>query len=187
LTGEDTVSGEHKFGQIFPFRYNGKLIFGTNHIPGIKVYDEVYCSRWITIPFGNSVFGKEDSKLTDKLTVPSELSGLLNLALKGLKRLQDTDGKFSYNVKYGLSLFKRQSAPIIAFLEDRCMPSDGYISKKQLVLEYNGWAKENGLPLASMKGFGSTIMDQSIIPVETFYRNLGDSRVEAWAGIEVKN
>lgn len=183
LTGEDKVAGQHKFGQIFKFGYDGKLIFGTNQIPGIKVYDEAYCSRWITIPFENSVLGKEDPKLTAKLTVSSELSGLLNLALKGLKRLQETNGKFSYDLKYGLSLFKKQSNPIIAFLEERCSPSKGCITKRQLVLEYNGWAKENGLPPASMKGFGATMIDQTIIPVETYHSSVHGGRIEAWRGI----
>ncbi len=37
-----------------------------------------------------------DHLLIEKLTTPEELSGLLNLALQGLKRLRDNNWTFSY-------------------------------------------------------------------------------------------
>ncbi len=187
LVGQDMVWAQHKFGHPFSFKYNGKLIFATNEIPRIKTYDEAYCVRWITIPFGNSVIGREDPKLFEKLSTPSEMSGLLNMSLEGLRRLH-ANKKFTYDLDYGLNLFKRQTNPVSAFLEDRCCASDNGIPKGGLIKEYNDWAKANNLPPASsMQAFGGMMKDQTVIPVSTYFPMIGNKQIESWSGISLKD
>lgn len=190
VTGEDTIEAENKGRPRFRFRNKAKLLYSCNDIPELKVYDDAYCGRWIIIPFNKTFYGKENPSMEAKLKTPSELSGILNLALEGLKRLQSNEWHFSYDVNYGLNQFKRKSNPVLAFLEDKCQPSDnGTIPKNHLLLEYNKWAKENNLPPASSKkAFGSKIQDQSIIPVDTSYpkQGAGGKQVESWSGISYR-
>jgi putative DNA primase/helicase len=163
-----------------------KLLFSANALPKTKVYDEAFYNRWIIIPFMNSMLGKEDPKLTEKLTSPEELSGIINLALAGLKRLKDNGWKFTYGDD-AAAFYKRNCEPVIAFLEERCEVSDGYVVKSKLVEAYNEYAKEMNLPMAaSKKKFGTTMKDQTAIPVETTCPLVNGKQVEAWSGINLK-
>ncbi len=86
-TGGGLITGERKFGDQFQFQNYSKLTFACNEIPDVKnVGDEAYFSRWIIVHFRNEV-AKPDKFLITKITKEQELSGLLNFALKGLKRL----------------------------------------------------------------------------------------------------
>lgn len=186
ITGGDYVQGEQKFKTEFGFLNTAKLIFSTNDLPALKYEDPVYYSRWIIIPFDNSVFGREDSYLIDRLTTDSELSGLLNWALDGLDRLKDNGWQFSYSDD-SIAIYQRKSNPVIAFLEDCCEECpEGYTTKTDLINAYNKWAKTQGIPPAkSKKSFGSIIADQSIIPVDDFRASINGDRPEAWRGIRL--
>jgi putative DNA primase/helicase len=186
LTGEDTIEGENKFEHPFSFKNTAKILFSANALPKMKVHDDAFYNRWIIILFNNSVFGKEDPKLTAKLTTPEELSGIINLAMAGLKRLRENGWKFTYGDD-AAAIYLRNCEPVIAFLEDRCEVSEGYVVKAELVQAFNQYAKQMKLPLASSKkAFGMSMKDQTTIPVETTYPSVDDKQVEAWGGIKLK-
>ena len=186
LTGEDTIDAENKFEHPFGFKNIAKILFSANALPKMKVHDDAFYTRWIIVLFNNSVFGKEDPKLTAKLTTSEELSGIINLALAGLKRLKENEWKFTY-ADDAAAIYRRNSYPVIAFLEDEYEVSEGYVVKSELVDAYNKYAIQMGLPLAtSKKAFGKTMMDQTVIPVETMYPSVNGKQVEAWSGIKLK-
>jgi putative DNA primase/helicase len=187
VTGGDEIDAEYKGTQIFSFRNTAKLIYSANRLPALKVDDDAFYNRWIIIPFGNSFFGHEDTHLTEKLTTPEELSGILNFALSGLARLKTNDWQFSEIIDSG-AYYRRKSNPVLAFLEDCCECSDtDYVVKADLLRDYNAWASEHGYPPAtSKKAFGSIMQDQTILPTDTCQPKVGDRQVEAWAGIRLK-
>ncbi len=187
LTGQDTIDAENKFEQIFSFNNKAKLLFSANALPKLRHDDDAFYNRWIIIPFKSSIYGKEDPNLTAKLTTPIELSGILNFGLEGLKRLRANDWHFSYGEKESGELYRRASNPLVAFLEDMCIPSEGYVVKAELVKAFNEYAREKGLPIAtSNKAFGIAMQDQMIIPVETMHPKVYGKQVEAWCGISLK-
>lgn len=193
VTGEDTIDAEYKYGQIFSFRNRAKLLFSANTLPRLRYEDDAFFSRWIVFPFNNSMFGREDKGLTAKLTTPQERSGILNLGLEGLRRLRDNNWVFSYGEAESGRLYRRASNPLVAFLEDKCEASAGYVLKADLFKAYNDWARENGLPPATSKiAFGKEMMDQGSIPVETARPMVVDAangslrQAEAWSGIQLK-
>ena len=111
---------------------------------------------------------------------------MLNWSLEGLKRLRDNNWQFTFNVD-SAALYRRASDPQVAFLEDRCEPFDGYVTKDDLVTAYNNYAKENGLPPASSKkALGQKMRDQTIILVSEYFPAIKDRRQEAWYGIRLK-
>ena len=190
LCGEDSFTVENKFGQPFNMYNRAKLVFSTNRIPSLSSAAQedqgAFYNRWIIIPYEKSFLGKEDPTLREKLTTPEELSGVLNWSLEGLKRLKDNNWQFTFNVD-SASLYRRASDPLVAFLEDRCEPYEGYVTKDNLVKAYNDYAKKNGLPLVpSKKAFGQKMRDQTIISVSDFFPATGDKRTEAWYGIRLK-
>lgn len=186
LTGQDTIDAENKFEQIFSFRNRAKLLYSANRLPMLKYEDDAFYNRWIIIPFENSIYGREDPDLTSKLTTPTELSGILNFGLKGLERLRSNNWHFSYGETESGELYRRASNALVAFLEDMCVPSDGYVVKAELVKAFNEYARNKGLPPArSNKAFGIAMQDQMIIPVETKHPEVGGRQVEAWSGISL--
>jgi putative DNA primase/helicase len=187
MTGEDTIEVENKFEHPFPLANKAKLLFSANTLPRLRSPDEAFYGRWIIVPFENSVYGREDSQLTAKLTTPEELSGILNLGLAGLSKLRKSNWKFTYSDD-GAAIYRKKSNPLYGFLEDRCVASlEGHIVKADFIMEYNQYTAEMGFPpISSKKALGIEMMDQTIIPVDTCYPKINGKQVEAWGGIEMK-
>jgi putative DNA primase/helicase len=122
LTGGDAIPAERKFERGFTFVNKAKLIFSANKPPVID--DEGYAiwRRAVIIEFPNKFEGENrDPDLLDKLTVPEELSGLLNLAVEKLRILRER-GDFSYNPSWKRTRKKYtvMSDPVAAFVEKEC-------------------------------------------------------------------
>lgn len=88
LAGNSIIQVEQKFKDSFPTINTAKLIFLANKVPDADDDTDAYFRRWTLIPCNNKFQGdKRDTKMLEKLTTPTELSGFLNYALAGLKRL----------------------------------------------------------------------------------------------------
>ena len=187
VTGEDTIEAENKYERPFSFKNNAKMLSSANRLPKMSVPDEAFYGRWIIVPFENSCYGKEDTELTAKLTTAEELSGILNLALEGLKRLRKNSWRFTYEDD-AAAIYRKKSNPLFGFLEDRCeASSESYVVKADLIVAYNQYASQLGFPPAqSKKAFGIEMMDQSIIPVDTCNPLVNGRQAEAWRGIKMK-
>jgi putative DNA primase/helicase len=139
LTGNDMyIRGEEKYKPAFQFLNTARLTFSANDLPKGKI-DYAFSRRWILVNFPNTFEGNQDKDLIDKLT--PELSGLLNLALKGLKRLLENGG-FSNNKSVDATQkeYILNSNPVQAFLDNRTEPSDDRIIQTELYRNYEGWA-----------------------------------------------
>lgn len=88
LTGESPIEGEKKYIQA-PIRFKNyaKMVCAANRLPPIENADKAFFSRVIMMKFLNSF--SPDAEFIKRITTPEELSGLLNLALEGLKRLYE--------------------------------------------------------------------------------------------------
>jgi putative DNA primase/helicase len=92
ITGGDRLPGEHKHKDPFYFDNYAKLLFSCNRIPPIPSTEAglAYYVRFLILQFKQKFIGKKaDKRIIDKLTTPDELSGFLNWALEGLKRLEE--------------------------------------------------------------------------------------------------
>jgi len=136
LTGRDLIAAEKKHRDTFHFVNYAKLMFSANKVPESPFDNsEAFFRRWIIIVFPNVFTGEDaDPQILDKLTTEEELSGLLNLALTGLKRLLK-NGVFSHSktTEEIKEDYIRKSSPIAAFAMD-CLEtdSDAFIVKKEL-------------------------------------------------------
>lgn len=93
LVSGDLMTAERKNKDPFEFQNHAKLVFSTNNIPKSDDMTYAYLRRWVIIPFQRVFEGdKDDKDLRSKLTSESELSGILNLSLTGLRMLEEEGG-----------------------------------------------------------------------------------------------
>lgn len=157
VSGLELIDGENKYQDPFVFRNTTKLVFSANLLPEGKK-DKAYYRRWVLIQFPNNFEGgNEDKKLIEKLQDREELSGFLNLALQGLKRLRE-NGHFSNSksIEDTQKEYEFNSNPIEAFMDECTTASQddidgmvlystcklwGEVNNKRIP-PYNQWAKE---------------------------------------------
>ena len=88
LAGNSIIQVEQKFHDSFPTINTAKMIYLANKVPDADDDTDAYFRRWTLIPCNNKFQGtNRDVHMLEKLTTPTELSGFLNFALAGLKRL----------------------------------------------------------------------------------------------------
>ena len=107
LSGGDFVKGERKYFQAFNFHNFAKLIFACNKAPEIPPQEDndAIWRRIVVFEFPNKFLKGApgtDPFLVEKITTPEELSGLLNIALQGYRRLMK-NGKLSNEKSLGFA------------------------------------------------------------------------------------
>ena len=200
-TGDGWVNGQYKFGDYFKFMNFAKLVFATNQIPQPKLqsdnHDLAYYGRWIILDFGNVVNeDKRDPNLFAKLTTPEELSGLLNLALKGLDRLF-ANNKFSdpRNVLEIKAIMLNSGSNISSFAQtqleedpDGWIPKDDlyatYVEYTQTLDEKQRWAASINSVGRNLQKFANYIVDGGLKYVRT---ESGSKRVRSWQNVSFTN
>jgi len=187
LTGGDPITGEHKFKGPFVFTNYAKLIFSANKVPFSRDESDAFFRRWIIINFPNTFPpGKADPNILQKLTTPEELSGLLNLALKGLKRLLER-GQFSYSksTEETREQWIRMADPVRAFVMDRLeVAPEEWIGKKELYSAFCAYCREKKYPTVSERTFHERIV--RVVKVTDYRPLVEGKRVRAWRGIRFK-
>ena len=93
LTGGDLIHAEHKNRDPFDFLNHAKLIFSANQVPESWDLSTAFYRRFRIIDFPNEFTPNDKNfiprdQLLELLTSEKERSGILNIALKGLKRLR---------------------------------------------------------------------------------------------------
>jgi len=144
-SGLDLIDGENKSQDSFVFKSTAKLVFSANTLPETK-RDKAYIRRWQLIEFPNNFEGgTEDKLLLKKLQAPNELSGYLNLALDGLKRLYQ-NGKFtnSKSIEETQKEYEFNSNPIAVFMDECTETGKEDIDAVTLYSTYTLWVKYYG-------------------------------------------
>ena len=198
LTGGDPIPAEVKGGNLFTFINFAKLIFSANTIPDTKDFTDAFFERWIIIDFPYKFVNNpkkdinekqkiDEELLIERLTHSEEMSGFLNLALKGLKRLIN-NRQFSYNKTSNEieDKYKRLSNLVYGFVKDWCESnSESQISKADLYNFYVGYSKLKKQPAFEIKKFGKEIM--KIVSLIETHPLEEDKQVEAWKGIKIRD
>ena len=118
--------------------------------------------------------------MLQRLTTPEELSGLLNVAIEGLKRLRG-QGDFSYKESWTKTMKKyaHLSDPVGMFVEEACtLDSAEEISKPALFKAYIAFCSKQDIAAGTKQLFGRTLKKR-------FGRNIGE-RQNNWTGITLK-
>lgn len=149
LTGGDPVTAEHKFGQPFTFVPYAKEIYSCNVIPEAPDDTPAFFGRWIIIKFPNAFpegDPRRNPRILEELTTPENLSGFLNWALAGLKRLRENSFRFTAGKTTDAIRreYIRRSNPVAAFIEECCkLGSTLEVRKDALYRAYDSFCQEN--------------------------------------------
>jgi len=209
VTG-DPLPAEKKYEMPFPFRNYAKLIFATNQMPSFADVSSAFYRRWVIINFPNRFMAPElveavkqkmrdegqseeeierqtanlkvaDPFIIKKITTPQELSGILNWALAGLKRLIDHGFKFTSETipeETGEEM-QKMIDPVKSFLDDEVEftnNTNDYTLKEALYNRYAAYCRRKKLWAVSNVTFFKRLR-MLINYSESQPRGLGGKRV----------
>lgn len=157
------ITLEFKGQDAFEFKPYVKLIFASNELPMSNDKSEGFYRRMVIIPMLRK-FGKDGQKkdpmLLNKLITPHNMSALLNLSLKGLKRTLDNNEIIEPQIaRKTKEEYQHDNNPVLQFIEDaedkdyRQLPVvEGRPTNKTYEI-YNIWAPNNGYMLLNKSNF----------------------------------
>ncbi|HHY98499.1 MAG TPA: hypothetical protein GX509_07155, partial [Firmicutes bacterium] len=182
LVSGDRISAERKNRDPFDFQNFARLIFSANEIPGSRDQSYAFYRRWIIIPFSRTIPEQQrDTQLIQKLTTANELSGLLNKAVEGLRRLY-AQGHFSEPdiVKNAVNAYQEAHDSVRGFVEECCkFGNEESILQQALYNAYRDYcAASNQFPLK--KGRFAARLKQLCPQVRERHENL-----RLWLGISL--
>lgn len=145
ITGGDRVQIDRKHKEPLSMKLPVRFLFACNHLPQFFDPSGAMARRIHLFWLSRSHLNNPDLHLGARLE--AELSGIVNLALQGLRWLLVEDGKFipMAAADEHLRNYKRQMAPASAFMED-CLEAapDATISRRDLYFMYRAWAADSG-------------------------------------------
>ncbi len=133
-------------------------IYSCNAIPRSFDKSDGFYRRWLLIPF-NARFSIDDEDydpmITDKITAPTALSYLLNIAIRGAQRLI-RNGRFTEPqvVIDALEAYKADNSTVLSWIEDKELDEDYLLEKPRDVLysEFSDWCKISGIKSGNITG-----------------------------------
>lgn len=187
LTGGDSVMAEKKYAHPTTFYNYAKMIFSANQLPAVTDDTTAFWRRWTIISFNKTFLRKTaDTKLTQKLTTPEELSGLLNKALEYLPLLLER-GEFSHSQDTETTRrnYIRASDPVGAFnLEMIVEDANAFVPKPTLYNAFVEYCNHNGMIATQTAVFAQRL--RALRPLEDEQKTVDAKRVRVWLGIRLK-
>lgn len=185
LTGGDTFWADIKYHKSgISFVNSAKMFFSMNRAPAI-LYDDTDAvwRRIMIINFPNQFKGdKADRKIIEKITTDKELSGIFNLSLRGLSRINEHGG-FLENIKDTRREYIKISNTVQAFAEDMLEEAIGSadLPDSEVWTGYLSYCANNKLQ-ARVKNVFTQWLKRALLSVER--RRSGNNFF--WMGIKWK-
>ncbi|MCX5608244.1 phage/plasmid primase, P4 family [Streptomyces sp. NBC_00047] len=163
ISGEDTIDIDRKYRDAWTGKLPTRLMILTNELPNFGDSSGVIARRFIVLNMTVSWLGKEDTSLDGKLA--AEMPGILNWALEGLARLENT-GRITHPVssRESVMIMQDTASPTSAFVRERCtVGPDCSVPVDTLWAVWREWAEDNGVRAIGTKQlFGRNL--QSVVP-----------------------
>jgi P4 family phage/plasmid primase-like protien len=156
----DPIKAEEKYQDPFMFSPDTKHMFSGNELPEADESDnsDAFYRRIMLVAFPETIPRSErESDLDQQLQ--SELPGVLNWALEGLKRLRDSDG-FTGDRPPGQTeiTWQKWSNSIKRFVEEGLEEAGGNdIAKSEVHGAYQNYCESEGIPARSQHKFSRWI------------------------------
>lgn len=169
ITGGEPILARFLRQEFFEFIPEFKVFFTTNHKPVIGGIDDGIWRRVKIIPFNLSLKPHErDKKLEEKLSL--EMPGILNWAIEGCLKWQQSGLKEPQVVKRETGAYKEDMDILGPFLAENCYTDEPkneaiQIEAKDLYNSYTSWCMNSGertlgnrafYRMLETKGFGKT-------------------------------
>lgn len=187
ITGGDPIDAEFKFGTGFTFQNYCRLAFSANQPPVALDTCDNFFERWLVVPFSNKFRGtpneKDSQELHAVLTSKSELSGVLNKALKARDRVKLEGFSEPESCKRAHEEFIAATDGFAGWLRNQMVVAPhAYVPKSQAFQAFNAFAARHGRPVMTETAF-SLQMKKRIPNIGESRLTAGDQRPNCWVGI----
>gem|GEM_PF-1060596 len=147
IISSDMIDAEIKRGPSFSFQPICKLVFALNNLFYSADLSQGFFRRLLIIPFEREFIGeKADKGLFEK--IKTELPGILNFALEGLKRLRNNNYNFTepQKTKDVLIEYRKAIDPVFEFVSESIQRAPAHQTIKNDVLHdaFRSWCFKNG-------------------------------------------
>ena len=144
LSGEDGQTIDRKFLSAVTAKLFARFILFTNELPKLHDSSGALPGRMILLRLTKSWYGKEDTKLTDRLL--TELPGILLWAIAGWQRLRARGHFVQPDAGMGLANdLADLASPVGAFVRERCQVGPAYQIERAVLFEaWKRWCGEQG-------------------------------------------
>jgi putative DNA primase/helicase len=175
MASGEPIEARHPYGRPLLLHEYAKLIFNCNQLPKDVEQTDAYFRRFLILPFSVTIDEEKQDKLLANKIVDSELPGILNWVLEGLKRLL-SQGRFS-KCKISddmLIRYKIESDSVQIFLEEysiqKSSDSKEFITLKTVYDAYRAFCLESGYKPISKLNFSKRLQSLKFL-IEK--RNIG--------------
>jgi len=148
-TGE-RVLVERKNKNPFILKNYAKLIFTTNKMPPVNDKSFGFYRRLVLIPLDAKFSSSDpdfDPDIEEKVTSDEAMSYLLNMAIRGFKRMMKHGFTESDKVKKAVETYKQKSSHTLTWTADNGI-DEGYLllkSTRELYYEFKNWCADEGI------------------------------------------
>ena len=154
LVAGDTMSVRQIRKEPFELQPKVKLWWAMNELPPVADTSEGFWRRMRIIPF-NRTFENDERILDLKERIDTEMSGIFNWAMAGLRRLRER-GQFvePNQVKMATLQYREEANPIKLFCDETCDTGSGREVQASVIYnQYKEWCLDNTFRPQSSKNF----------------------------------
>ena len=156
LVSGEPIMARLKYGNSFQMENYAKLCFNCNELPKDIEHTEAYFRRLVIVPFRVTIPEAEQDKELAQKIIASELSGVFNWVLTGLRRLlknkRFTDSEI---VRQSVDTYRREADSVACFLEECNRELDELL--KTAYSDYKHYCLESGLKYRGKITFGQRL------------------------------
>ena len=165
LVSGEPVDARLPYGEPFTITNYGKLIFNCNRLPASVEQTHAFFRRFLIIPFDVTIPEEEQDKQLAEKIIKSELSGVLNRVLEGLKRiLRQKNFTQSESANALLSNYKKESDTVAMYVEEMGYESgEEYVLASTLFEEYKSYCFQCGYNPVGKHSFNQRLKNSGII------------------------
>ena len=191
ITSTDLIYAEHKNRDPFTFENYAKLIFSCNTVPASYDDSDAFYRRWKIIDLPNTFTPDDEGYvpkdvLMQRLTSEPEISGILNLALEGLKRLRENHqltGTSSLKDRKADYLLRSDPAHYF-FVTYLCQDSQAPEIEKGVLFDiYVNWCHARDKTPISDQWFAKKL--KRLVPYAAEQRSYAGDRKRSWIGVRL--
>jgi putative DNA primase/helicase len=156
ISGEDTLTVNRKYRDQWTGKLPSRLHVLSNELPKLGDASTAIVGRIVLLLLANSWLGKEDHNLEPALH--TELTGILNWALDGLRRLTVKNANCFTRLQSAdeaITAMRDLASPVAAFVREKCeIDPNKEVLIDTLYAQYKQWAENNGHSKKSKQTFG---------------------------------
>lgn len=180
ITGGDRIKARYMYRDFFEFEPTFKIWLAANYKPVIRGTDHAIWRRIRLIPFEITIPEEEqDKNLTEKLIL--ELPGILNWAIEGCRKWQETGLTTPDIVKRATAAYRSEMDILAQFIDEICYQGgECEASAKMLYEEFSSWGGQTGEKPWSRRMLGLRLGERGFTKKRGMYGVI-------WKGIGIKN